>query len=55
LADELKQAFGVESELIPDHGGIFDVLINGRKIYSKFETGRFPNQDEIVNLVKQKS
>jgi selenoprotein W-related protein len=35
-------------ELIPSSGGVFEVTINGEKIYSKDETGIFPDIEEII-------
>ena len=28
--------------------GIFDVEVDGKRIYSKHETGRFPEDDEVL-------
>jgi selenoprotein W-related protein len=39
--------------LIKGSGGIFDVRLNGDLIYSKGVVGRFPENEEIVKLVKQ--
>ena len=39
---------GVEAELIRGGGGIFDVVIDGRLIFSKQEVGRFPEDAEIL-------
>jgi selT/selW/selH-like putative selenoprotein len=36
-------------QLIEGGGGIFDVVVDGQKIYSKHETGRFPEHDEILS------
>ncbi len=33
--------------LIPSSGGIFDVSLNGDTLFSKKETGRFPNENEV--------
>jgi len=33
--------------LIPGSGGIFEVTYNGQLIYSKAQTGRFPNPNEV--------
>ncbi|MBI4028204.1 MAG: SelT/SelW/SelH family protein [Verrucomicrobia bacterium] len=38
--------------LIPSGGGAFEVSINGEKIYSKLETGKFPDPDAILKAVK---
>jgi len=37
--------------LVPSSGGVFEVRLDGRDIYSKQATGRFPNQDQIVAQV----
>lgn len=48
----MKEALEVESELVAGGGGIFDVIVDGRKIYSKFETGRFPEKGEVPALIR---
>jgi selT/selW/selH-like putative selenoprotein len=48
LADELRKAFGVESELVPGTNGVFDVIVDGKQVFSKAEIGRFPDSGEIV-------
>jgi len=53
LADELREALEVESELIAGSGGIFDVIVDGKKVYSKFETGRFPEKGEVISLIQE--
>jgi len=53
LADELRDAFGVESKLIAGGNGIFDVIVDGKLIYSKDDVGRFPNPGEIVGKIKE--
>jgi selT/selW/selH-like putative selenoprotein len=32
--------------------GQFDVLLDGKLIFSRFEEGRFPEEDEILKLIK---
>jgi selenoprotein W-related protein len=39
-------------ELIPSTGGVFEVTINGEKIYSKDETGIFPDIEEIITQME---
>ncbi|REJ70962.1 MAG: SelT/SelW/SelH family protein [Planctomycetota bacterium] len=48
MADAIRDDKGVEAELIPGGGGIFDVEVDGRRVYSKFQTGRFPEHEEIL-------
>jgi len=38
--------------LIPSDGGRFEVSINGKQIFSKLETGRFPEYQEIRKQIK---
>jgi selenoprotein W-related protein len=35
-------------ELIPGSGGVFEITVNGEKVYSKKETGEFPDSNEII-------
>ncbi len=44
----------VQVELIKGGGGIFDVVVDGTKIYSKHESGRFPQYREIVGIIEKK-
>jgi selT/selW/selH-like putative selenoprotein len=53
LADELRKAFGVKAKLVSGTGGIFDVIVDGKHVFSKSETGRFPDSGEVVNKLKQ--
>lgn len=39
-------------ELIPASGGVFEVTVDGVKIYSKDETGIFPDTDEIIETME---
>ena len=43
----------MKSRLIEGSGGVFDVKVNGKLVYSKKATGRFPEHDEIFYHVKQ--
>jgi selenoprotein W-related protein len=36
-------------ELKPSGGGVFEVTVNGKLLFSKKETGRFPEPGEIEN------
>ncbi len=54
LRDELLGLFDVEQvELIESSGGVFEITVNGDLIFSKKELGRFPNLNEITNLVER--
>jgi len=60
----LPQASRVEAEikaiypaakikLIRGGGGIFEVKCDGKLIYAKSKTHRFPNEGEITGLIKR--
>ena len=43
----MKSSFGEEAEIRAGATGQFDVLVNGKLIFSKKETGRFPDDGEV--------
>jgi selenoprotein W-related protein len=43
----------VKANLIPGSKGIFDVIVDGKLVFSKYETGHFPQQGELANKLKQ--
>ncbi|MDP7335051.1 MAG: Rdx family protein [SAR324 cluster bacterium] len=43
---------GVSVDLIKGSNGIFDVEIDGKIVYSKSKTGRFPNRGELSSFIK---
>jgi selenoprotein W-related protein len=53
LAASIREEFGIESELIKGDKGIFDVEVDGRRIFSKHEAGRFPKNEEILELLRR--
>jgi selenoprotein W-related protein len=55
LAARLKENFDVDAKLIEGAGGIFDVTVDGDLIFSKHDKERFPTDDEIVGLIKDRA
>ncbi len=43
-----------EISLVPSSGGRFEVSVDGELVFSKLEQGRFPDEDELVELVGQR-
>jgi selT/selW/selH-like putative selenoprotein len=37
--------------LIKGSGGVFDVVVDGRQVFSKHESGRFPQPGEVASLL----
>jgi len=52
LAAELKKALDVDSELSAGSGGVFEITVDGKKVFSKKALGRFPEDGEILGLIK---
>jgi predicted Rdx family selenoprotein len=44
----------VKSELVRGDDGIFDVIVDGERIFSKDEAGRFPGHAEILATLRQR-
>jgi len=52
LAAELKDSLGATSKLVASHGGVFEVTVDGRLIFSKKSLGRFPEDGEVLGLIR---
>ena len=48
----MKKELGADVELIKGRGGIFDVVTEGKLVYSKHATGRFPEENEVVEAIR---
>ena len=54
MAAKIKDALGAESFLIEGAGGIFDVNVDGKLVYSKHQTGEFPDEDALVDEMRSR-
>ena len=53
LADKIKSGFAhAKVEIVEGSGGVFEVTFDGKLIYSKKETGEFPEENEILDILK---
>ena len=52
LAAQIEQECGVEPRLIKGDNGIFDVKRDGQLIYSKHQTDRFPEAEEVLEQLR---
>jgi selenoprotein W-related protein len=43
----------VTATLIAGSGGVFEVSVDGKVIFSKKSVGRFPEEGEIVGMLQQ--
>ena len=52
MAAEIKKARGLEVQLVKGGNGIFDVHQDERMVFSKYESHRFPELDEVLAGLK---
>jgi len=52
LAAAIERETGSDPELIPGSNGIFDVVADGRLVFSKHDSGRFPDDDEVCTALR---
>ena len=55
MAAEIKQALGVEPELVKGANGIFDVAADGELVFSRHRDNRFPGAQEIIEAIRRSS
>jgi len=51
LAAEIKKQRSVEVELHRGSGGQFEVMLDGKLLFSKKQVGRFPDTEEILSQI----
>ena len=51
MAAELRKARNLEPSLIKGSGGVFEVMLDGRLIFSKKQLGRFPELNELLEKI----
>lgn len=54
MAALIRKAAGVKPRLIPSGGGAFEIRVKDELIYSKLETGEWPDFEAIAGEVKSK-
>ena len=56
MASDLLEKFGnaiTELKLIPSGGGVYEIQKDGKLVFSKKQLGRFPDLEEIVQLINK--
>jgi selT/selW/selH-like putative selenoprotein len=48
----ISRELGIDAELVPGERGVFDVVADGRLIFSKHAEHRFPEAKEIIRALK---
>ena len=55
MADDLLSKYQTDVKgltLVPGSGGCFEVSLNGKRIYSKLETGEYPTAGQITSAIE---
>jgi selT/selW/selH-like putative selenoprotein len=42
----------IDATIVPGERGVFDVVVDGRTIFSKHSSHRFPDHEEIIRALK---
>ena len=53
MAAEIKKQLNVDSTLVRGAAGAFNVIVDNRKIFSKHDEGRFPQESEIIESLRE--
>ena len=53
LAAELKASYGVDSELLSGEKGDFEVVVDGKTVFSKKKLSRFPEPGEVTETLRE--
>jgi len=56
MASDLLEKFGnaiTELKLIPSGGGVYEIQKDGKLVFSKKQLGKFPDLEEIVQLINK--
>jgi len=56
MAEQLFEEFGeaFEITLIPSRGGVFEVDVDGDRIYSKTETGQHADYEDVAPGIRER-
>ena len=53
MATELKESFAVDSELLSGERGDFEVVVDGKIVFSKKKLTRFPEPGEVTKIIRK--
>ncbi len=48
----MQRELGLQSDLVRGSGGVFEIEYDGKLLFSKKKLGRFPEDGEVVNMLK---
>ena len=50
-SEDVFLEFGVDARLLKGDNGVYDIVADGKLVFSKHEAGRFPENDEVIALL----
>ena len=53
MAEAIKDEFDIDAKMIEGKGGVFDVCVDGKRIWCKNDIGRFPEHNEVLDKIKK--
>jgi selT/selW/selH-like putative selenoprotein len=53
VAAEIEKEFGKKVVMEKRNAGEFEIIVNGKTVFSGLKEGRFPNPGEPVKLIKE--
>ena len=51
----MKDEFNVATKLVASSGGVFEITVDGELIFSKKSLNRFPEDGEVLGLIRSAS
>ena len=54
LAEKIRHSTEADALLLKSSGGVFEVTVDDKLIYSKKATGAFPRDDKIIAMLKDR-
>jgi selT/selW/selH-like putative selenoprotein len=54
LAARIARELSIEPTLVEGRGGVFDVVVDGNRVFSKRSAHRFPEPEEILDAIRAK-
>lgn len=55
MAAELDREFETTTTLVKGSGGVFEVMIDGKLVFSKKSLDRFPEDGEVARIIREGS
>jgi selenoprotein W-related protein len=52
LAARIEAELGSVPTLLKGTGGVYDIVCDGKLVFSKHEAGRFPEEDEVLAALR---